>query len=121
MFHKGLDRLPSHTITVQNLLNDVNGYSSTTLRERAWVRGYTFGGLRAISGRFKDHVGIILAQCVLAFLHFFLYTDIRSYLDFHKMRDVPGFHSAGHTYFTHFLLYLKFSQSFSMCSTTTCM
>ena len=24
------------------------------------------------------------------------YTNFQSYLDFHKMRDVPGFHSAGH-------------------------
>ena len=24
------------------------------------------------------------------------HTDFRSYLDFHKMRDVPGFRSAGH-------------------------
>ena len=27
------------------------------------------------------------------------YTDFRSYLDFHKMRDVPGFRSAGHIYY----------------------
>ena len=35
---------------------------------------------------------------MMHFTRYTLMTDFRSYLDFHKMRDVQGFHSVGHIY-----------------------
>ena len=35
---------------------------------------------------------------MMHFTWYTLITDFRSYLDFHKMREVKGFHSVGHKY-----------------------
>ena len=55
------------------------------------------------------------------------YTNVWSYLNFHKMRDVPGFHSAGHIYswkdnvYSLCHLYWKFHWMYTKYTYLTCL
>ena len=53
--------------------------------------------------RFAPQLGSQATDCfdffTAAQLNIDIRTDFWSYLDFHKMRDVPGFRSAGHILF----------------------